>query len=122
MENEIFEINEITETTQLPANEEAVKEKTTEKKINFENMKIGSILHKIVFTAFAIILFASVSSICNKIRDYGLDIAYIRSVGGKTLEEAYYSAYGHVIMFFSDFMKLLTAGISGIILCITYKK
>lgn len=81
-----------------------------------------SVFHKIIFTVFAIGLFVAVWSICDKIKKYGLDIALIRSVGGKTLDEAYYAAVGKIYMYLADFIKVLTAGISGIILCITYKE
>ena len=78
-------------------------------------------LHKIIFTTVAVVLFVSVWAICDKIKEYGLDIALIRSVGGKTLEEAYYADIGKIYMYFASFIKVLTAGISSIILCITYK-
>lgn len=83
--------------------------------------KVGSVVHKLIFTIVAVALFASVWTICDKIKDYGLDIALIRSVGGKTLDEAYYAAVGKIYMYLAGFIKVLTAGISGIILCITYK-
>lgn len=78
-------------------------------------------LHKIIFTILSISIFVTAWIIGEKIKDYGLHIALIRSVGGKTLEEAYYASVGEIYMLLADFIKVLIAGISGIILCITYK-
>lgn len=126
MENEIVENKEIVESIVSEPAVEDKKENTSEIKpeVNVILPKksiVGSVFHKIIFTAVAVVLFAAVWTICDKIKDYGLDIALIRSVGGKTLEEAYYADIGKIYMYIADFIKVLTAGISGIILCITYK-
>lgn len=129
MENEIIENEESkeivekvdTEPVVAPAETENNDNKTEVKVVLPEKSKVGSVFHKIIFTVFAVALFAAVWTICDKIKDYGLDIALIRSVGGKTLDEAYYAAVGRIYMYVADFIKVLTAGISGIILCITYK-
>lgn len=128
MENEIIENEEskeivekvVTEPVVAPAKTEN-NDKTEVKVVLPEKSKVGSVFHKIIFTVFAVALFAAVWTICDKIKDYGLDIALIRSVGGKTLDEAYYAAVGKIYMYMADFIKVLTAGISGIILCIAYK-
>lgn len=120
IENE--EKKDVVETVITEPVNSAEKDNKTEVKVVIpEKSKIGSIFHKIIFTVFSIVLFVSVWTICDKIKEYGLDIALIRSVGGKTLEEAYYADIGKIYMYFADFVKVLTAGISGIILCITYK-
>ncbi len=126
MENEIVESKEIIEPVMSEPVANDKKENTPERRpdVNVVFPKksiVGAVLHKIIFTVFAVVLFASVWTICDEIKDYGLDIALIRSVGGKTLEEAYYADIGKIYMYLADFIKVLTAGISGIILCITYK-
>lgn len=80
------------------------------------------IFHKAIFTFFAIILFIIASHILNKLKKYGLVIASIRSVGGETLQEAYYQHVGYVFIYLAGLLKCIVAGISGIILCIAYKK
>ena len=85
-------------------------------------MKATKIIHKIVFTIVAIVLFVTAFQIFEKLKVYGLSIASIKSVGGKTLEEAYYQQVGYVYICLAEFMKIISAGISGIILCITYKE
>ena len=85
-------------------------------------MKPTSIFHKIVFTIAAIVLFAAAWQIFGKLKVYGLNIASIKSVGGKTLEEAYYQQVGFVYIYLAQILRLIAAGISVIILCITYKE
>ena len=85
-------------------------------------MKPTSIFHKIVFTIFAIVLFIAAWNILGKLKVYGLDIASIQSKGGRTLEEAYYHQVGFVYIYLAQLLRLIAAGISGIILCITYKE
>lgn len=84
-------------------------------------MKPTSVIHKIVFTIFAIVLFIAAWNVFEKLKVYGLNIASIKSVGGKTLEEAYYQQVGFVYIYLAQTLRLIAAGISGIILCITYK-
>ena len=80
------------------------------------------IFHKAVFTFFAIVLFIVACQILNKLKKYGLAIASIESKGGNTLWEAYYQQVGYVFIYLAGLLKCIVAGISGIILCLTYKK
>lgn len=118
LKDEIIETSVMTESTVDDKKEHLTSE------INATLPKksiVRSVLHKIIFTIVAVVLFVTAWTICDKIKEYGLDIALIRSVGGKTLEEAYYADIGKIYIYLADFIKVLTAGISGIILCITYK-
>ncbi len=85
-------------------------------------MKAAKIIHKIVFTIVAIVLFVTAFQIFEKLKVYGLSIASMESVAGGTLQEAYYQRVGYVYIYLAEFMKFISAGISGIILCITYKE
>ncbi len=85
-------------------------------------MKATIIIHKIVFTIVAIVLFVTAFQIFEKLKVYGLSIASIQSKGGNTLWEAYYQQVGYIYICLAEFMKFISAGISGIILCITYKE
>ena len=103
--------------------------KSQEKKImkdnNFTEISkeptTGGVFYKALFTIFAVTLFCISYFICEKIKRYGLEISYIQSVGGKTLEEAYYAEVGKMYVQFAEFLKVFAASVSVMILCIAYR-
>lgn len=101
-------------------NAENTVESTLKKESN-EKAKKASTFYKILFTVLAVGLFFIAYGISEKIKLYGFKISFIESVGGKTLEEAYYSSIGKIYIYMADFFKVIVAGFSSIILCITYK-
>lgn len=131
MENEINELEESkkiaeklnAESASTETNENTNKTETqTVYEESSENSKVGETWHKIIFTFLALGLVVATWAICDNIKLYGFDISQIESVGGQTLQEAYYASVGKIYEYFADFLKVLMTGISGIILCITYKK
>jgi hypothetical protein len=63
--------------------------------------------NKIYFPILAAIIFISFWYVASKLRTHGLEIGYIRSVGGNSIDEAYYQEIGNVIVAMSILLKSL---------------
>lgn len=75
------------------------KENSEVKNFNLKGLKFNKVFDFSIFIAcciFSIVLIIMFFTAANSIKTGGLEIMSIESVGGKTLEEAYYQNLGYV--------------------------
>lgn len=74
------------------------------------------------FCVLAAYIYQEFQSAAASISRGGRNISYIQSVGGKTLEEAYYAELGHVYSGYATITRALGCAISGILVGIGLTK
>lgn len=97
-------------------NEKANGYLDNKKSIKVFNIKI------IISTIISILIFIIFLYAANEISESGKNIMNIQSVGGKTLEEAYYFELGRIYGAYAMISRAIGIFFSAIILCIGIKK